>query len=296
MHFDSMNYYYIRIKSFQNDDIVPPHYSDDTIELQLCNNLSGKITVQGKHFDMRENECSVIVIPPGIVHSSHITRCNGSKYLLHLSLRHSSKYIRLENILSFFNLKIEHLLYAHPSYDNILLLIKHMIKYDENIFRCIRELLAIIELLCASIPSIPHEPTPYHDTMESKKLRKLIQWTSEHYTQRINLEQAAQEIGFSTTYFCNWFKKNTNMTYVVYLNQLRIKQASSYLRSGMSLKEAAYACGFEDISYFIQLFKKIQGCTPKSYIRNLSSDDADIFVGLPKISSPFSGFSKQPAT
>jgi AraC-like DNA-binding protein len=270
MHFDGMNPYYIRIKSFQNDDIVPPHYSDDTMELMLCSGLNGKITVQDKHFDMRENESSVIVIPPGIVHSNYIARCNGSMHLLHLSLRHSGKYIRLENLLSFFDLKIEHLLYACPNHDEILLLIQHMIEYDENIFRCIRELLAIIELLCASIPSIPHEPTPYHDTIESKKLRKLIQWTSEHYTQRINLEQAAQEIGFSTPYFCSWFKKNTNMTYVVYLNQMRIKQACRYLSSGMCLKEAAYACSFEDISYFIQLFKKVQGCTPKSYIRNLT--------------------------
>jgi AraC-like DNA-binding protein len=145
-----------------------------------------------------------------------------------------------------------------------------MIEYDENIFRCLRELLAIIELLCASIPPIPREPMPYHDTIEGGKLRKLIHWTSENYTYRINLEQAAQEIGFSTTYFCSWFKKNTNMTYNLYLNQVRIKQACRYLSAGMSLKEAAYACGFEDISYFIQLFRKVQGCTPKSYVRNLT--------------------------
>jgi AraC-like DNA-binding protein len=268
MHFDSKHPYYIRIKSFQNDDIAPPHYSDDTLELMLCRGVTGKVTVGDKQFDMRPGGSSVIVVPPGIVHSNYITRCGGSMFLLHVSIRHSSKYIGIENLMSFPNLRLEHLLHARPRYEEVISFVQHMIEYDENIFRCLRELLSIVELLCASIPSIPQEPIVSHDAIGSEKLRKLIQWTSERYTQRVTLEMAAGEMGFSTTYFCSWFKKITGMTYILYLNQVRVMQACRCLNAGMPLKEAAYACGFEDISYFIQLFKKIQGCTPKSYVKN----------------------------
>jgi AraC-like DNA-binding protein len=77
------------------------------------------------------------------------------------------------------------------------------------------------------------------------------------------------EMCFSTTYFCSWFKNLTGITYIQYLNQVRVMQVCRYLNTKIPLKEAIYACGFENMSYFIQLFKKIQGCTPQKYIHSL---------------------------
>ena len=39
----------------------------------------------------------------------------------------------------------------------------------------------------------------------------------------------------------------------------------NYLKKGYSVSQTCDACGFEDLSYFVQLFKKITGTTPKKY-------------------------------
>jgi len=267
MRFDSHHPYYIRIKTFPNDDIAPPHYSDDTLELMLCYRIRGRITVEDKQYELQGEESRVIVVPPGIVHSNYIKCCDGTMHVLHVSILHSSTYIGIKNLLAYQSLELSHLLLARPHYDDMISSLQQMITCDEDLILCLRELLAVFGTLCASIPAMATMATQ-PDAANDAKLRKLIQWTSGNYAQRVSLDDAAQEVGLSKNYFCSWFKGVTGMTYLQYLNMVRITQTCRYLNVGMSVNEAAYACGFEDISYYIQLFKKIQGCTPKAYIRN----------------------------
>ena len=56
------------------------------------------------------------------------------------------------------------------------------------------------------------------------------------------------------------------MTYIQYLNQVRISNAVRLLVSGESTTATAFECGFTNASYFIEVFKKAHGCTPKEYV------------------------------
>ena len=60
------------------------------------------------------------------------------------------------------------------------------------------------------------------------------------------------------------------MTYNRYLNHVRISNACRLLAQTGSISTACYESGFQDMSYFIQLFKRTQGVTPKTYLRNLA--------------------------
>ena len=70
---------------------------------------------------------------------------------------------------------------------------------------------------------------------------------------------------YNKHYFCNKFKTATGETYLQYLNNLRVFHACKMLKKGHALTEICEKCGFENMSYFIQLFKKIVGTTPKQY-------------------------------
>ena len=101
-------------------------------------------------------------------------------------------------------------------------------------------------------------------------LSRLIAWTEQNYRNRITIDDAAKVMHLSRSYFCNHFKQKTGMTYLSYLNRLRIEQAGLMLLSGMTASECCAACGFDDLSYFIQLFRRETGCTTRQFIERFS--------------------------
>ncbi|MBT8257388.1 MAG: helix-turn-helix domain-containing protein, partial [Bacteroidia bacterium] len=64
--------------------------------------------------------------------------------------------------------------------------------------------------------------------------------------------------------FCRYFKKRTNKTYIQFLNELRVEQASKLLlsRPDLTIAEIAEQCGFQNISNFNRQFKGIKNMTP----------------------------------
>lgn len=58
------------------------------------------------------------------------------------------------------------------------------------------------------------------------------------------------------------------MTPMDYVNQYRIEQAChQLLTTDFPITEVAFNCGFNDSSYFIKVFKKYKGTTPKKYLK-----------------------------
>ena len=68
--------------------------------------------------------------------------------------------------------------------------------------------------------------------------------------------------GYSKYHFCSRFKSLTGMTYLNYLNSVRVRRACLLLQQGESVQAVCRATGFENVSYFIQMFKKIRHVTP----------------------------------
>ena len=58
---------------------------------------------------------------------------------------------------------------------------------------------------------------------------------------------------------------------VRYTNRLRIKTAKTLLSNhGVSIKEAAFSCGFSDEKYFMKVFKEQEGISPTQYKHSFS--------------------------
>ena len=70
----------------------------------------------------------------------------------------------------------------------------------------------------------------------------------------------------STTAFHRFFKRELGITPIEFILQEKIKMAKALL-SGQNIhvNEVSYELGFEDSNYFIRLFKKHEGITPKQY-------------------------------
>lgn len=95
------------------------------------------------------------------------------------------------------------------------------------------------------------------------RIKKLTSFITDHYSDDISINELAQQFNLHPVYLGKLFKVNTGLTFKEYLNRIRINNAERLLSgSGLTVKEAAERCGFDDLSYFSKVFKELKGYPP----------------------------------
>lgn len=98
------------------------------------------------------------------------------------------------------------------------------------------------------------------------KLKKVIELIENNYKEPITLAELAETAEMNPKYFCAFFKKYTHRSPIEYINLYRIDSACRIMKtSDCTVTEAAFSCGYNDLSYFVKIFKKYKGMTPKQY-------------------------------
>lgn len=112
-----------------------------------------------------------------------------------------------------------------------------------------------------------------YDVKDNHKIDDVFQFVSQNFSRHITLEEMASRCNLTPQSFCRFFKKRTQKTFVDFLNEFRISHARKLLAENedMSISEIAYACGFNNISYFIKAFKATTGITPRQHKRNITT-------------------------
>jgi AraC-like DNA-binding protein len=102
---------------------------------------------------------------------------------------------------------------------------------------------------------------------EGRRMSAVLEFTMNNFQKDISLNTISQEAAMTKNAFCKYFKKRTNKTYMTFLNELRIEEASKLLQiqKDLSITEIAETCGFQNISNFNRKFKQIKGKTPRDY-------------------------------
>lgn len=97
------------------------------------------------------------------------------------------------------------------------------------------------------------------------RIQRATYYITEHYAEDITVQALARQANLNPVYFGKLFKATTGSTCKEYLNRIRINNAEMMLSSGdFNVSETAERCGFHDISYFSNLFKKMKGYSPSS--------------------------------
>jgi AraC-like DNA-binding protein len=98
--------------------------------------------------------------------------------------------------------------------------------------------------------------------------RRLVQaklFIDKNYHDAIDLNDIADEAYFSKYHFIRLFKKIYGKTPHQYLIKVRVENARLLLKSGLPVADVCYAVGFDSVSSFSILFKKITFCSPANY-------------------------------
>lgn len=107
---------------------------------------------------------------------------------------------------------------------------------------------------------------------EGIRIGEIYNYIMQHYDTDIMLEDIAKHAHMTPQAFCRYFKKHTRLTFVSFLNEVRINEACKKLAEGSydSISTVAYHCGFNSITNFNRVFKTVTGKSPRDYVREYS--------------------------
>ena len=130
---------------------------------------------------------------------------------------------------------------------------------DISIFISVLEILSI----CSNLYPKQKNLTPTFNI--PSQVLDAVAFIKENYGENISLSDISKNSNCSVTYLSRVFLKHMGVTVYKYLVNYRIAQSATLLKSGYSVAEASYACGFGDSSNFIRTFKKSVGVSPHQY-------------------------------
>ncbi|WP_353095766.1 helix-turn-helix domain-containing protein [Tissierella praeacuta] len=97
-------------------------------------------------------------------------------------------------------------------------------------------------------------------------LNDILQYINISYRDEIQLNQCAKDFHISVNQINRLFNKYFDMTFIKYLNKIRVDKAIELMHSEeIPIKEVASQVGFNNLNYFYRTFKMITGNTPKNY-------------------------------
>lgn len=100
----------------------------------------------------------------------------------------------------------------------------------------------------------------------SAVIKDIISYIDFHYSEDLNLSLLSEMFNISKTYLSNLFKKETGTTLTDFIHQTRMRKAITLINSStLPITAIATACGYNDINYFIRIFKRTYGLSPKQY-------------------------------
>jgi AraC-like DNA-binding protein len=177
----------------------------------------------------------------------------------------------LKNIHSFFSNSYSGFRVPPASFADIsgkILGIKYTQGLDQLIqFFQLLKSLSGLENLSPLSPDL--QPSSFSD-FEGIRISKVYSYIMQHYNRDITLEEVAAAAYMTPHAFCRYFKKHTRLTFISFLNEVRINEACKKLLEGSfeSVSSIEYDCGFNSITNFNRVFKATIGKSPREYLND----------------------------
>jgi AraC-like DNA-binding protein len=102
-----------------------------------------------------------------------------------------------------------------------------------------------------------------------EQLSPAIRYIETYYNTPLTLDQLAHELSVTPQYTCTLFQIALGLRPFEYLTKIRLRKAKELLirESDLDINEVARQVGYEHTSYFIKLFKRHEGITPRHFRR-----------------------------
>lgn len=146
--------------------------------------------------------------------------------------------------------------YVNASYASPLLLKSYLLQLLYNIYFWNSEL---------------SNKTTQSDSPYYVRIKKVIKFIQHNYASKIDLKTLSGLANLSPNYFHKIFTQIMNITPCEYVINVRVDKAKEFLlKTDMTVQQVADSCGFENSSYFSEVFKKANKLSPRDFRKKYS--------------------------
>ena len=105
-----------------------------------------------------------------------------------------------------------------------------------------------------------------HNRAEPVAIWKARKYIGEHLHDELSLTKVAKAVNMNPNYLSENFKRVTGMNFVDYVAHARFEEACRLLRdSDLRISDIAFAAGFQSLSQFNRVFKRLCGKSPTQF-------------------------------
>ena len=123
--------------------------------------------------------------------------------------------------------------------------------------------LRLLTIFSQHLSSLSNELMVAAKQVESPLVTRAKLYITEHQHEPISLGQVAGAVNTSAFYFCKMFKQATGLTFTDYVGRVRVEKTKNLLiNPHKRISEAAYEAGFQSLSQFNRVFRRVTGQAP----------------------------------
>jgi AraC-like DNA-binding protein/ligand-binding sensor protein len=126
--------------------------------------------------------------------------------------------------------------------------------------------LTLLTIFAQQLSVMTNQLVLQRENAEPPVIRRAKEYIAQHQSEDLSLGQVARSVNTSTYYFCKLFKRYTGMHFTDYVSRVRIEKAKNLLLNpNLRISEIAYEVGFQSLTHFNRVFKKVLGLSPTEY-------------------------------
>lgn len=126
--------------------------------------------------------------------------------------------------------------------------------------------LRLLTIFAQHLSSLSDQLMIAAEQVDSPMVSRAKLFITEHQNEEISLKQVADSVNTSAFYFCKMFKQATALTFTDYLARARIEKVKNLLLNPHKrISEVAYKTGFQSLSQFNRVFRRVTGQAPTAW-------------------------------
>ena len=107
---------------------------------------------------------------------------------------------------------------------------------------------------------------------EPPVITRAKRFIEDHHREDLSLSQVAASVHTSLFYFCKIFKRHTGVSFTEYVSRVRTEKVKRLLLNpNLRVSEIAYEVGFQSLTHFNRVFKRILHESPTEYRERLQA-------------------------
>jgi AraC-like DNA-binding protein/ligand-binding sensor protein len=127
-------------------------------------------------------------------------------------------------------------------------------------------ILRLLTIFAQHLSALSNQLVVQEEAREAPAIGRARIFIAEHHAEEMSLTSVAHAVNMSAFYFCKSFRKATGLTFTDYVARVRVEKVKNLLLNpNKRVSEAAYEAGFQSLSQFNRVFRRIAGEPPSAY-------------------------------